>query len=126
MTVRCEGCGHPQGEPAPNRLVKHPQGWDRPVAIFANFLRRVGRDPRMWGSVVHWTRCDEGCRHGAPFRWRDPLVSRAWNTDVRPGQAVAQVFAIEPGYDIEASWRRVTADADGTLCTRCRAGQSKD
>lgn len=138
--VRCEGCGHPMSDGT----------WESDQPYFgasasldmAAELLRDGVDPSTWGdgNCIHWSPCDEGCRHlanvgdvrtrgddhspGYPHGWA--ALTRAADADVTLGQMVEAW----PGKEFEASWREVGArtlswphdlrpEKLAVLCLRC-------
>lgn len=132
-TARCEGCGHPMSAGTYEGPTRGDAWRSRIATANAREALRAGREPDYAPNghlVEHWSPCDSGCRHGAPFRWRDPHVGPDWELDSREGQHVRCVFGVEPGYDIEASWRQVDVRTLGwahdlrpeklaILCLRC-------
>lgn len=123
--VRCEGCAHPMSEgtwdwrqrPA-NPVVEIGQAWE---------MLSTGREP-VSGQVlsVHYSPCDEGCRHGGPGRGRVLAPGGAYLAEVTnaAGEAARHGF--------EASWRSVDVRTLGwahdlrpeklaVLCLRCYA-----
>lgn len=140
--VRCEDCGHPMSE----GTWEGPRGEAPPEYIWRLFTDEVrsGRWPEAeWIerriAVVHYSRCDEGCRHGGPGRYKEPPRSgevRIWkswqaNDLAGPGRITDEAL----GNTVEASWRPVDVrclswphdlrpEQLAVLCLRCYAPRS--
>lgn len=129
--ARCEGCGHPMNdgtwEGDDRRDVALRQGdADHVLACL-----RGGREPTAGelGSV-HWSPCDEGCRHGGPGReWHEVAVGDD------PWGPVDDVARVALSYPREALWRSVDVRTLGwahdlrpeklaVLCLRCLADRT--
>jgi hypothetical protein len=136
---RCEDCGHPMSEG-----MWENGTWTRgdagqpgtPEWAFAH-LRRGNEPPRNLSAdpppthrsfAVHYSPCDEGCRHGGPMRFGD---GDGWDPERAENILVSAVFASEWTH-VEASWRPVDIRTLGwphdlrperlaILCLRCFA-----
>lgn len=133
--VRCEGCGHPAsdgtwtwrdaeaerrfGTLVPERVKNSRVALD---------VLREGREPGL--PEVHYSRCDEGCRHDGPARMRKD-GGHAWHPLARGERA-----EIAGGMIQEASWRPVDVRTLGwphdlrpeklvVLCLRCYAERAR-
>lgn len=138
---RCEGCGHPMSEGTWEGEHPHP----RPDLLvgFALTELREGREPRtevfdppgtFAGGNHHFSPCDEGCRHGGPWRYRGEFVAGVGADWIDPHGAVQldPQVALARGFEVEASWRQVDVRTLGwphdlrpeklaVLCLRCWA-----
>lgn len=128
---RCEDCGHPMSEGTWEGLPKGDE--DEMIGyVLARWSESEwGDQTEAWiadqyPGVVHYSPCDEGCRHGGPVR--------KLNAYGRGGGATYD--ALPPGNreGFEASWRQVDArrlswDHDlrpgqlAVLCLRCLAAR---
>lgn len=124
--TRCEDCGHPMSEGT----------WeDPPIASDLGYMETRARGELAvrngvtWQAVsVHYSPCDEGCRHSGPGRWFDNDFGD-WHVgdDVR----------WQPRFHVaDASWRPVDVRTLGwphdlrpeklaVLCLRCWAERSR-
>jgi hypothetical protein len=85
--------------------------WQKETLAYAlDRLRDRRRDPDPRVVAVHYSPCDEGCRHGGPTR--------------------CEAFTIDGPSDVEASWRQVDVrcldwphdlrpESLSVLCLRC-------
>lgn len=119
--IRCEDCGHPMSEGT----------WTHePPCGFVEAERRamVEHDFSTDDKAVHYSPCDEGCRHGGPGREQ---VGPEVKIDLGAGS-----HPIEPVVRREASWRQVDVRTLGwphdlrpeklaVLCLRCYAERNK-
>lgn len=121
--VRCECCGHPLGRDVWEPLPLHPHTTlegelrSRYLAAAERVLRE-GREPAELG-YVHYSPCDEGCRHGGPVRARHPR-EQAWEHWGRE-LTLPSLPATYAHAEVQASWRPVATRAAGVLCLRCYA-----
>lgn len=143
--VRCEDCGHPMSEGTWERIViaSPALGPSKADAMLALHDLRAGGEPEPGPAFpnVHYSPCDERCRHGGPGRVWVPKGS-----EVYPGQddrwhyeadqdTAHREDVRENGYDrVEASWRSVDVRTLGwphdlrpeslaVLCLRCWAAR---
>jgi hypothetical protein len=113
--ARCEGCGHPMGDGT----------WERGAEYWHEALRRdLGVGSSRWAFEhlrrgneppsrtlqhrvgVHFSPCDEGCRHDGPGRHR--LTDEDYLTwKAIPDTAKARTGLGVGNYEVEASWRQV-------------------
>lgn len=124
--ARCDGCGHPMNE----GTWEHGHLWQHAFDGPLRWLRgEFSDDAEPPGPSVHWSPCDEGCRHGGPMRVGDPPSPYDPYADtLTAGRAVAAW----PRRRAEASWRPVDVRPLGwphdlrperlaVLCLRCLA-----
>lgn len=129
--VRCEDCGHPMSD----GTWEGGDGTYPDVFDYALTNIRSGQEPGV-GVGIHYTSCDEGCRHGGPVRVHNPDQA----TDA-PHWSEVLDFETEvrhnviAGMSVEASWRPVDIRTLGwphdlrperlaVLCLRCFAERS--
>jgi hypothetical protein len=131
--ARCEDCGHPMSEGTweggDERAYQDIVEARHTVA--GRYLRRGDEPPNL--LPVHFSPCDEGCRHGGPGRFDgDPEGPTVWvPLDDVSGTGDARPMV---HYGVEASWRQVDVRTLGwphdlrpeklaVLCLRCWAGR---
>ena len=138
--LRCEDCGHPmsdgtwEGLPGGDEdemILYVREAWERAVR---------GRGPsyveERYPGVVHYSPCDEGCRHGGPGRWEFPRVPGEIHQGVIGGQMQEGSVGrdVARGVRHEASWRSVDVrtldwphdlrpESLAILCLRCWAAR---
>lgn len=116
---RCEDCNHPQSDGTWEGDLRRPpitpgtehltfqdvsratdEDWQRQHARAASaWLLGERKEPPPWANVVvHYSPCDEGCRHSGPGRLWDEK-EQTWRT--------RETIANDSGYRVEASWRQV-------------------
>jgi hypothetical protein len=128
---RCEDCGHPMSEGT----------WeDPPLAKWNGYVETrakgeaaimAGREPTLAVHSLHFSGCDEGCRHDCR------AVRLAADLPLCPSVSdlVGPFVAGHPEVLVEASWRPVDVRTLGwphdlrpeklaVLCLRCLAGRS--
>lgn len=137
--VRCADCGHPGGPMSEGTWEGDPpQGVERARTFCEqrafDELRTGNLTPRL--PVVHFSPCDEGCRHGGPGRELTPATSRSVTLLEDPWSEYGGVaYLTSAGVAIEASWRLVDVRTLGwphdlrperlaILCLRCLADRS--
>lgn len=98
--ARCEGCGHPMSDGT----------WTEGRRVTEEGIARLlaaGNEGMIHPScAVHWSPCDERCRHGGPGR-RMPDDRLGW-VEGGPGlkpEVLGEIIAA--GVPFEASWRAV-------------------
>lgn len=127
--VRCEDCGHPMSEGTWEHVGV--EGWERvkddcPLIPLRDPMTGSRMGP---GFAVHYSPCDEGCRHGGPFRCKRE-EGEPWTFAPHPERLAADRRLIEVFFRVEASWRPVdvrTLDRPcmlepeflAVLCLRC-------
>jgi hypothetical protein len=126
--VRCECCGHPlcrdevwhdrRRAPRDPRTIIDGELRSRYLAAAERVLRE-GREPAELVEYVHYSPCDEGCRHGGPVRARHPH-EQAWEHWGRE-LTLPSLPATYAHAEVQASWRPVATRATGVLCLRCYA-----
>lgn len=133
VRLRCEGCGHQISEGTwedrPHRQPDHEIALDYALRCLRN-----RQEPMLTVDGVHYSSCDEGCRHGGPGRHR-PSDRTHW-VDL-DGRVVAGLFneLALSGSQVEASWRQVDVRTLGwphdlrpeklaVLCLRCYTERS--
>jgi hypothetical protein len=130
---RCSGCGHPMSEGTWERDGLSHFDPNRVIVSALAALRRCHEPYADWqpgspGAHVHYSPCDEGCRHGGPIRVYEASVE-AW-VDQPHGFVPVQTYSNHER--VEASWRQVDVRAHGwdhdlrleklaLLCLRCEA-----
>jgi hypothetical protein len=147
---RCEDCGHPMSEgtwedrsPVKRTSLVNPdrlnyavwQAWFR----WAMDALREGQEPpdAMPHSddpaPVHFSPCDEGCRHGGPGRWKaGEHPNQRWIEAGGLMHNEAGLLYVQNGLPVEASWRPVDVRTLGwpqperlaVLCLRCYADRA--
>lgn len=134
QAIRCEGCGHPMSDGTWTADGPHAH-----ALACAEETLRLGGEP-LNPTDVHYSPCDEGCRHGGPIRSR--IDGGRWlvtpNIAVtREGEQVPVSVAIAGGLEGEASWRPVDVRTLGwahdlrperlaVLCLRCWAQRTSE
>lgn len=103
---RCEGCGHPMSEGT----------WEDDgsgILTAADRLRSAAESLRARcepvSKFVHYSPCDEGCRHGGPQRIENEVEKR-WDMTPTTNEDLlraARASAFSYGWAVEASWRSV-------------------
>lgn len=127
--ARCEDCGHPMSKGTWTGDTATP--FEKP--IYEEYVRRmlVAGDDAVDGGNVHYSPCDEGCRHGGPGRSRSG-PHEAWGTYRHASLPDPLLMALDY---VEASWRPVDVRCLGepndlrpkslvVLCLRCWAARS--
>jgi hypothetical protein len=137
LTLRCEDCGHPMREgtwewrddETRRRLAATVADDAKNLDLALKWLRE-GREPEQ--ARVHYSPCDEACRHGGPVRFLAERLGGAFQrTDVIAEGMVPAVMHLQP----QASWRPVDIRTLGwphdlrpeklaVLCLRCCAERS--
>jgi hypothetical protein len=139
VMVRCEGCQHLRSEGA----------WEgRPGTTYDEAIRKAearlfaGREPDDWHDgqgpgPVHYSACDEGCRHGGPGRFK---MSEHPDHEWLPADEIVAtergILLVRNGQPVEASWRQVDVrrlaypnmlrpEDLAVLCLRCWAIRSR-
>lgn len=127
--LRCADCWHPMSEGTWEG--DHPRT-DLMPGLAMSFLRE-GKEPDEFREVgpisVHYSPCDEGCRHGGPARILDGGSSYL-TTEGDCGEVARE----DP---VEASWRQVDIrrlswghdlrpEQLAVLCLRCFADRQKE
>jgi hypothetical protein len=150
--MRCEDCGHPDNaamwdaDPAYPGLRPGVFFWDAMAPGQADLLSsafgelRNGREPAF--EPVHYSRCDQQCRHDGPVQWQSDAGRprerwRVARSDVDGHLLGVDEIALAYRYNgqVRASWRavdiRTLFGTDGlhlerlaVLCLRCLAGRS--
>lgn len=145
---RCEDCGHPMsdGTWAANQHLRGWEPWTGDTTLFdperTAERRFVLSDPDFiyaphpFPAPVHFSRCDEGCRHGGPARVTFDSGNQQVMTlqDARIGELVGNVPTNVVSYG--ASWRPVDVRTRGwphdlspeklaVLCLRCHAARTR-
>lgn len=141
--ARCQDCRHPMSDGTYRRGGQ----WSTPVGTeqwALAHLRRGDEPPLEIAGLpvdVHFSACDEACRHPGPFRWRTGENGTGWFDDLStsetagwpPGSAVRTLLQSVAPYElgrVEASWRRVDVRCLGwphdlrphkiaVLCSHC-------
>lgn len=134
--VRCEDCGHPMSE---GTWEGDPPQNAHKARVFCE--RRALEEIRNGNlapglPVVHFSPCDESCRHEGPLRWRYQAdhQERPW-TQVPADIEGRPLGLLADGNCIEATWRPVDVRTLGwkhdlrperlaILCLRCWAQRS--
>lgn len=100
LAPRCEGCSHPMSEGTWDAQGRTEQ-WGRDEDFILRMLRQ-GREPQAW--PIHFSSCDEKCRHSGPGRCRGRS----------PGEIILDEYPwVEcdalwtPDLEVEATWRQV-------------------
>lgn len=126
--IRCEDCGHPMSEGTWERIVPSDHPWAEPKTADARIaLAELRRGAEPHPPFVHYSPCDEGCRHGGPMQANWAGVWDEWE----PEGAQKTCDAI-----YRASWRPVDIRTLGwphdlrpenlvVLCLRCYADRTR-
>lgn len=127
---RCGDCGHPMSEGTWEYLSGCDELTWTAHELFVGALDALiaGRQPEL-GPAVHYSPCNEGCRHGM-FRCR--ADSAPW-FEAELSTAEMRTF-LEQGVDVDASWRHVDVrtmssprdlrpENCAVLCLRCWAAR---
>ena len=142
--ARCEGCGHPMNDGTWDGVPeRYPAA--QLAAILDGALTDLcdGFEPAATTTAVHFSPCDEGCRHGGPVRCAgrrlhllvERLEPEGWTyveTTRFPAGAMAKAVGWDTGGRVEASWRQVDVrpldwphdlrpESVAVLCLRCWA-----
>jgi 5-methylcytosine-specific restriction endonuclease McrA len=125
---RCVRCGHPfvVGQSGVTESVPVDEVWERGEAAARQMLTLSESQFTMPDTgpteprtvTVNWSPCDERCTHAGPFRWREG--GDEWQVDERVEGSVQAVWALEPGYEIEAAWRILTVHHLNEVKHDCR------
>jgi hypothetical protein len=131
--ARCEGCGHPMSD---GTWTEPADGWGDDLTRAALLAKPYSGERGLHGTAerrgrVHWSPCDEGCRHAGPFRRLDwtGLGEHDEPRIVVTDQGDVQVL-VTAELRPEASWRQVDVRTLGwahdlrperlaVLCLRC-------
>lgn len=142
MTERCEDCGHPRSNGtwvyrssgvdsrAPDKSPLSDLAWKQAALVDL----RCGKEPRIQSiHYVHYSPCDEECRHHGRMRFHGGHITE-WYYDDLPRRIRADA-AVATFERIEASWRDVevrfmprlsplTPSETAMLCLRCWAART--
>lgn len=129
LQYRCQGCGHPMSD---GEWV----GEFGDEILRDDLLRKPHNDLHQWAersNLVHYSSCDDGCRHDGHGRQR---VGKYNDWQVMDLARLDSVIRAERCLDgrVEASWRQVDVRTLGwphdlrtdhlaVLCLRCWAGR---
>lgn len=142
-SARCEVCGHQMSDGAWEPGLSEGQaeaGTSAMVGYAFIHLRGGGSmgSPHEPPGPVHYSPCDDGCRHGGPGRWGGRPAQWAYADLAAPpeGEVEGTVLQdrIAAGFPVEASWRPVDVRTLGwphdlrperlaVLCLRCWAAR---
>lgn len=145
--LRCEDCGHPMSDGTWEGVHRDHHA----LLVRAGAVLREGLEPHtdpdgefdaLVGApgAIHYSPCDEGCRHGGPGRWRF-TDSQMWAlADLGANAEGEVVYSVlddrrDAGAVIEASWRAVDVrrlhypnmlrpEDLAVLCLRCWAARA--